>query len=375
MKTAAAKILVALIRIIFFFMKPLKIKNKVSMFSRQSNTLSADFRIIKNWIENERPNTEICVMVKMIEGHALSYPFHIIRQLYHIATSRLVIIDGYCIAASCLDHKEETKVIQIWHAQAAIKRFGWQTVGKPSGNSEAIARTMRMHSNYDYVTVPSRFTMEVFADAMKTDPDRFVYSYQPHLYDILKRKDEIREKILKRYDIDNGSKTILYAPTFRRNKTVSCMELIGSLDLDDVNFIFKPHPLDHSKGLGEERVIDARNDSIFELIAASDVVITDYSSIIVEALALDKEMYIYDYDIDEYKNDPGLNIEFTDETCGQYVSKDPDVICAMINEEYDHSRMDQLKRMLLMDEEMVNDTDDINIKKLIFSVIDSRQGS
>ena len=46
--------------------------------------------------------------------------------MYYLATSKVCVLDGYCIPASILKHKKKLKIIQIWHASGAIKKFGYQ---------------------------------------------------------------------------------------------------------------------------------------------------------------------------------------------------------------------------------------------------------
>ena len=72
-----------------------------------------------------------------------------LTQMYHIATSKVVVLDGYCIAASVLNHKPDTKIVQMWHALGTIKKFGYQVLGTEEGSDPDVARIMRMHKNYD----------------------------------------------------------------------------------------------------------------------------------------------------------------------------------------------------------------------------------
>lgn len=47
-----------------------------------------------------------------------------------------------------------------------------------------------------------------------------------------------------------------------------------------------------------------------ELLCVADYVITDYSSISLEAAALNKKLLFYVYDYDRYIKDNGLNIDY-----------------------------------------------------------------
>jgi hypothetical protein len=39
----------------------------------------------------------------------------------------------------------------MWHALAAIKKFGYQTIGYPDGLKPKIAKVLCMHKNYHYL--------------------------------------------------------------------------------------------------------------------------------------------------------------------------------------------------------------------------------
>ena len=76
---------------------------------------------------------------------ALGYIGHVAKQQAAIMASDVVVLDTYCIPASMIPHGKGTRIVQIWHALGAVKKFGWQTVGREGGSSEKVARLMRMH--------------------------------------------------------------------------------------------------------------------------------------------------------------------------------------------------------------------------------------
>ena len=128
-------------KIIYFFMKLFKTKNKIVFISRQSDKLSLDFSLLKEEIE-KNSNIELVFITKKVEKNFRSVfksIFIMLKQMYHLATSKVCVIDGYNITVSVLKHKKDTKVIQMWHALAAIKKFGYQTIGYADGINPKIA--------------------------------------------------------------------------------------------------------------------------------------------------------------------------------------------------------------------------------------------
>ena len=343
------RLIVSLLRLVYAVFGPLKVRRKVSFLSRQSNTPSADFELLKNMIEKECGDTEIVCLTKMIEGHRFSYPFHMLRQIKHIASSRLVIIDGYCIPVSCLDLRPGTKVLQIWHAQTAVKKFGLQTIGKPSGSSAKVAEVMRMHRNYDHVVAPSEKTAAFFSEGMGTDLSKFVFAFMPHTIRMIEEAGKVRKEKRQELGLDEEKKTILYAPTFRKGQQVPANELFACVDKDRYDFIFRPHPIDTDlETLDKDMKVDP-DSSIYDLITAADIVITDYSSIMVETLLMNKDMYIFAYDIEEYKEDPGLNIDLSDETFKEIFFTEAEQLAAMLEKGPGAESTAALRKMLIDD--------------------------
>ena len=146
---------------IYFFIKIFPIqKNKVTLLSRQSNEVNVDFDMLLDELRKQE-NIKIVVLCKKIPkklGKRIGYCFYIIKCLYHIATSKVCVVDGYSIPISSLKHKKQLVIIQIWHAMGAIKQFGKQVLDKQEGSKTIIANIMKMHENYTYVMCTSNAT-------------------------------------------------------------------------------------------------------------------------------------------------------------------------------------------------------------------------
>ena len=163
-----------------------------------------------------------------------------------------------------------------------------------------------MHEKYDIVLAPSAASAGYMSKAMKTDIDKFRIIILPHLENLIEKTQRSTT------DITPGErKTILYAPTFRRGKNNPVDELASYIDSSSYDLIFKPHPSDETQIIAENVIVSHEN--IYDLISRSDIIISDYSSILVEAAVLGKQTFVFAYDIDIYRKDPGLNIDFETE--------------------------------------------------------------
>lgn len=321
---------------------------RVSIISRESDSKTLDVAMLEE--ELLKRGCEVKVLSRLLTKEkslkALGYLGHVARQEAAILASDVVVLDTYCIPASMIPHRRGTKVIQMWHALGAIKKFGWQTVGKEGGSSERTAKLMKMHRRYDYVVCASDVTAEHFREAFDVDRGKIVKYGLPRIDYIRSvtsgsRHDEQLERILNTYpQLKNGRKTILYAPTFRRGKTVDAQKLIDALGPDKYNIVVKLHPLyrgQTTRTEGEfDTVIFDEAFSSNDWLAAADIIISDYSSFVIESSLADKPLFIYAYDLDEYGRNTGLNIDFYSEPIAPYVFKDAEKLASCVDSgEYD----------------------------------------
>ena len=327
-------------------------KKKVAIISRESNEKTLDVAMLE--AELLKRGVKVTVLSKLLTKDkslkALGYAGHVLRQEAAILASDVVVLDTYCIPASMIPHGKGTKVVQMWHALGAVKKFGWQTVGKEGGSSEKVARLMKMHHGYDYVVSPSDITAEYFCEAFKTDRSKVVKYGLPRI-DYIKsaaagdRHDALRSSILAKYpQLGNGKKTVLYAPTFRRGKAVDVKSLVDAFDPEKYNVAVKLHPLyrgDAGEAAGEcANVIYDETFTSYDWLSAADIIISDYSSFVIESALADKPLYIYAYDLEDYEVNTGLNIDFAAEPIAQYVFSDAgELAAAAAKDDYDFNAL------------------------------------
>ena len=99
------KIFVTVFRIVYFPIKLLPAKKKVVFISRQSNSMSIDISLLNEYLNSKYPAIITIILTKKLEyslAGVFTYLIHIFKQMYHISTSKVVIVDGYCIAVRCV---------------------------------------------------------------------------------------------------------------------------------------------------------------------------------------------------------------------------------------------------------------------------------
>lgn len=342
-----AKILSAIMGFFYSFYKLRKTEDKVAFISRQSETPSMDFRYLINEIKTNYPQYKVEVLCKMIPdgfGGKIKYISEMFRQMKALATSKVVVLDGYCILACMLNHKKDLKIIQIWHALGSFKRFGKSILDMEGGQSSKVANAFKMHNNYDLIATSGDACVPNFSEAFGQPKEKFIPIGIPRMDYLTDDEETARLKALvysKYPELDNGKKTILYVPTFRDNEEGTAElrkateALVNQVNYSEFNLIVKHHVVDTNK---EEIYIDSRTNVTvgekftgMDFMSVSDYVITDYSSIIYEAVLKKLPVYIYCFDSDKYLDERGFYVDFWRDIPAVY-SKNAKGICEQISE-------------------------------------------
>lgn len=351
MKYFLIKIIIFFLNVIYFFLKLLPVQNKIVMISRQSNHESIDFKLIREEIEKNK-KYKVVTLCKKLEGKEnaklkdlILYGFNMILQMYHLATSKIAIVDSYCICVSVLKHKSELKIIQIWHSIGTMKKFGYEILDQEEGSSSKMAKIMKMHKNYDYILCGGYGYVNDLCRGFNYSENVIKIIPLPRV-DLLTNKkniEKIKSKIYSKYPILTKKKNIVYCPTFRKNEKKMekyVKKLIDNVDYKKYNLIIKLHPLSKIK-INEKKVITAKEFTSSDMLTISDAVITDYSCILYEAGILNKPLYFYAFDYDEYNKNRSLNIDYYNELPGT-ISRDISVILNDIdNKKYDYNELNK----------------------------------
>ena len=113
--TFIIKIINFILNVIYLLFKCFRRRKQITLISRESNNITTDFKLLSEELKKELPDYKIVVLCKKMDNKLL-YAFHMLKQMYHISRSKVVILDTYCYLISNLKHKKDLVVIQIWHA-------------------------------------------------------------------------------------------------------------------------------------------------------------------------------------------------------------------------------------------------------------------
>ena len=308
-------ILVFLNRMWCFFCRCLPIQNRVLFYTiRADGTLADNAKAVYDALDCK----------KVVFAHKLPHSLKIKPLAYfYLLTSRVIVTDDYVRYMSAAKLRKGQSLIQIWHACGAFKKFG---LDAPSTRSEAEEKSL--HSQYGAVIVTSEKCRKYYAGAFGISEDICLPLGLPRTDRLFTDKEKMRENILKKHPEFEGKRIYLYCPTFREDKgertvydpEINWSELSNAL-CDDEIFVIRRHPVMDYRLTDKEypNILDLTDESTLELTAASDVIITDYSSVIYDACLLSVPSVFYCPDYKDYER--GFYLEFPDDLPGELVTE------------------------------------------------------
>ncbi|MGN0479731.1 MAG: CDP-glycerol glycerophosphotransferase family protein [Hominenteromicrobium sp.] len=280
--------------------------NRVSFCSNRREALSGNLAFVYE---------------KLAEGGALDLQVQLgcagfsfeslFRFFYLYATSRVLVVDDYYLYLSYVPRRKETKVVQLWHACGAFKTFGFSRLGKDT----SLLQSSGNHRQYDAAIVSSRDIMFCYAEGFGI-PSRCVYPLGVPRTDVFfdrAYRSRVRSRFFAEYPSFAGKRIVLFAPTFRGGGKGNAFypldrfpinRLLAELG-EDTAFLIKMHPYVSERfsvdPVYADRVLDCSEDAeLNDLLFVTDVLITDYSSVVYEAALLNIPMLFYAFDLEAY---------------------------------------------------------------------------
>lgn len=300
-----------------FWIKPQA--NRITFVSLTQEHLSSDFKLLYEALEAEKKydiHTNLLVFKQSITGK-MHYFLNCLKQLVEYKKSRLVILNDNNYVIS---HKKPKtcKVVQVWHACGAIKKFG-----------NEIQREYPIR-NYDAVFANAPAWKEVYSRSFGVKPDQVYVTGMPRTDLLLQEKEN---NFFKRHPQCKGKKLALYAPTFRGNiihgfQVVSFDMKKVQESLDDWIILYKFHPLLGDIQVENCQAINVNQEDLYELMQVSDCIISDYSSVILDYSLLKKPILGYILDYQSYSEKIGLNLSL-EEYPGPICTDEDEIVAAL----------------------------------------------
>ncbi|QCT31394.1 CDP-glycerol glycerophosphotransferase family protein [Bacillus velezensis] len=303
--------------------KPVKPKNHLTLLVSFEENAQALIRSYKAHAESLSYEMTVLYtrhavsLKKELEGIGSFYlnekhPLHLLKAVLILFKSKVVITDNYFLMTSVLNRRPQTTCIQVWHANGSLKKFGLEDVTNQNRPASDISRFKKVYRSFDFVTVGSDEMADVFKKSFGIRDGQLLKTGVP-LTDVYyeEHKPELKHKWPK--------KIILYAPTFRDYDMQSFRlpfteeQLTNALN-GEYMLLVKLHPAvlhQISASFESELIKNVSDMRLHDLLKAADILITDYSSVPFEFALLNKPIFFFTYDLEEYDQKRGLIDNYT----------------------------------------------------------------
>jgi CDP-glycerol glycerophosphotransferase len=235
-------------------------------------------------------------------------PYISIRAIYESVTAKIWIDN--CRKQIYVRKRKGQYYIQTWHATINFKKVERDVENK-------LSKFYVKHAKYDSKLVDlflsaSKFTTQLYRSSFWYNGEIFECG-TPREDILINQKPDINEKVKKHFNISKYTKIILYAPTFRNDFNTDIYDINYKLILDNLQeqtkenwvFLMRLHPNDSKKSgvfLYNDLILNASDyDDMQEILMTSDILITDYSDCSYEFALMNKPVFLYIKDYEQYK--------------------------------------------------------------------------
>lgn len=222
-----------------------------------------------------------------------------------IESAQVVILESY-IPDSL---KPNGTIIQLWHGTPIKKLF--LDSPEPTQNLNIYNYRARKYNKWlqqDYFISDCSAIIDYFKTAFPQQQTHILNCGYPRVrYLLEKQSDHHYVSFIKQeLKLNPEKETLLYAPTWRTDYDESDLLPISDGLLNKYNVIFKGHVEAGSNYVPENAIIAPTHIEVQDLLLISDIVLTDYSSIIFDALTIDKTVCQYTPNHEKYVSERGV---------------------------------------------------------------------
>lgn len=236
----------------------------------------------------------------------------------------------------------KTKYVQTWHG-TPLKHLAldMDQVKLPGNNRDQyLAEFVKEANRWDYLIAANQYSENIFKRAFQFN-NIFLETGYPRNDVLVQKNDQAHIEELKKKIIGNSNRRVItYAPTWREDDFISVghyhfrwhFELKNLLKIlpDDVMLLIRPHYLVSDQinitGFEDRVVVDSKSD-MNEIYLITDLMITDYSSVMFDYAILKRPMIFFAYDLDYYRDDlRGFYFDYYTELPGPIVTDETQLL-------------------------------------------------
>lgn len=323
------------------YIKGKKIKREKAVFVEvRFDEITDSFRLVYDRMKADGFDVHE-QFIENIKPGKWGYIKRCLRMLEDISDAHYVFLNDACNVTSCIPLRKGTKIYQLWHACGAFKKFGMSTAELIFGDNRKSLERYPNYGNLSYVTVSSPEVIWAYEEAMNLkDTKTQVVATGVSRTDVFYDQHFIEQSKAAVYSVcpaAENKKIILYAPTFRgrvaKAESPDCLDIPAMKRAlgDEYVLLIKHHPFVKQPPVVPEDCADFAMDvtkslEIDQLLCASDVCVSDYSSLIFEYSLFERPMIFFAYDLDDYFDWRGFYYNYDELTPGPVVKETEEII-------------------------------------------------
>ena len=328
------------------------VHNRIAFMSGRRDEMGGNPEYVYNLIKDRDDIDFKFLLFSDPNGHS---KLKNIKEFMHLyATSKVVIVDDYFRLLNAVEKREGVELFQLWHACGAFKTFGFTRLGKKGGPKQDDVN----HRMYDCAIVSSQEIAKHYAEGFGLSDECIAATGIPRT-DIFMDEQyakSVKESFYKKHPQLRDKKIILFAPTFRGNGQMSAyypLEAFNPAQLyeklgGEYAILIKLHPFCKERFVIDEKYSDyiidlSEEDELNDLLFVTDLLITDYSSVIFEASLLNIPMLFYAYDLYEYISSRDFYYDFESFVPGKIVFTESEIANSILNNDYEAEKVDGFK--------------------------------
>lgn len=343
----------------YFSRKPV-VRGRVLFFETKETAMPDSFELLFKRLEDDPGKSPRYLTLNQNHVSYVQYLKNSVRALHDISRVEVVFLSDASDLVSCIKLRPETRVVQLWHACGAFKKWGMSTAELKFGGSKKDLLKHPFYKNLSLVTVSSSEVAWAYEDAMVLqDTPEIIKPLGVSRTDVFFDQEFLanaRNKVKKAVPVIEGKRVVLYAPTFRGR--VAKAEGPDKLDIcalkdaigDDAVLLIKHHPFVKQLPPIPPECADfafdvTRDLPIDQLLCVADLCISDYSSLVFEYSLFGRPMAFFAYDLDDYCDWRGFYYPYEELTPGPVFRDNESLIdwVKHVDERFDKSEVDAFR--------------------------------
>lgn len=258
---------------------------------------------------------------------------------WQMGKANTILIDDYFAVLRDLGDRNEQKIVQLWHAGSGFKSVGYSRFGQYGSPNLRNA-----HRLYSYAICGSQHLRDVYSEAFGIEREAVLATGLPRIDGFLRegRADEVLPQFEAQFPDAHGKRKILLAPTFRGRGSGDAHYDYDEIDFpalyeacgEDTVVLFRQHhfipdPAPIPPELSDRLIDVASFPDTNDLLLISDVLVTDYSSVIYEYSLLERPMIFFAYDLETYSATRGMHRAYEDAAPGSIATTFEELVTLM----------------------------------------------